>query len=229
MHLRNRSSAVTAFGAMTMPAAATTVTLTYNGGTANGTATITASPVVPVGGLGTYGAWGFNMTDTTLTLGDANGRFVAWCLDLSQWLSGGNFDITTSPFSNTFAINIARVQSVFDANYASLTLSSPTQAAGFQVALWNAIYDDDWLASGGVFAVAAGGGVQAQADAYLRAASLFSGPSRYDLTFLENTNPDLRIGQNLVTATPVPLPAAGLLLLATLGGLGLMRRRHRMI
>ena len=164
------------------------------------------------------------MTDTTLTLGDANGRFVAWCLDLSQWLSGGNFDITTSPFSNTFTINIARVQSVFDANYASLTLSNATQAAGFQVALWNAIYDGDWLAGSGAFAVAAGG-VQAQADAYLLAASLFSGPSTYDLTFLENTDPNLRIGQNLVTATPVPVPAAGLLLLAALGGLGLVRRR----
>ena len=39
--------AVTAFAAMTMPAAATTVTLIYNGGTANGSATITASPMVP--------------------------------------------------------------------------------------------------------------------------------------------------------------------------------------
>ena len=126
-------SAVTAFVAMTLPSAATTVSLTYNGGTANGTATITASPVVPVGGFGTYGAWGFNMTDSTLTLGDANGRFVAWCLDLSQWLSSGNYDISTTPFSN-FVINIARVQSVFDANYASLTLSNATQAAGFQVA-----------------------------------------------------------------------------------------------
>ena len=44
--------AMTAFAAMALPAAATTVSLTYNGGTAGGSATITASPVpLPAAGL----------------------------------------------------------------------------------------------------------------------------------------------------------------------------------
>lgn len=44
-----------------------------------------------------------------------------------------------------------RVQSVFDANYASVTLNDNTQAAAFQVALWNALYDGDEAADEGVF------------------------------------------------------------------------------
>lgn len=218
--LRSAALAVFAFGSV---AQAATVTLTYNGGTASGSAKITASPVTPVGGFGTYGAWGFKMTDSTKTLGDADGKFIAWCLDVSQWLSGGTFDITTAPFTDTFFISTARVQRVFNANYAGLNTSNSTQAAAFQVALWNAIYDKDWSAAGGDFTVASGL-VQDQANAYLAAAKNLGGPHRYNLTFLQHTG----AGQNLVTATPttpVPLPAGLPLLLAGLGALALVRRR----
>ena len=158
-----------------------------------------------MGNTGGTGAYGFNMTDGNGILGN----FIAWCLDLEHFLSSGLYETTKTPFSNSFGLNSAeraRVQSVFDANYASLNSADNTQAAGFQVALWNALYDDDGVATAGAFAVA-GGAVGAQADAFLTAAVNFAGPKQYNLTFLESlsTNPS---SQNLVTVAPVPLPAA---------------------
>jgi hypothetical protein len=204
-----------------LPAAATTVSLTFNGGTAGGQATINASPV---GVTGTYGAYGFNMTDSSGQLGN----FVAWCLDLQHYLApvgqARSYEITNTPFGSSYgltAVQQARVQAVFDANYAfvSSTVTNVTQA-GFQVALWDALYDTDWNAGTGDFRVGAGS-VRNAANDFLLAASTFSNNSVWNLTFLEsNTN-----NQNLVTASPVPLPAGGLLLLAALGGLGLARRR----
>jgi len=225
-------------GAMALASAAAsaaTVSLTYNGGTSTGTAKITAAPlgVPPVGVTPTLstpwhvGAYGFNMTDSTL---GGLGSFVAWCLDISHYLGTSGpqaYQTTTMPFSSR-PVNVGRVQRVFDANYASVISSDATQmktaAAGFQVALWNALYDTDWLAGSGNFAVQAGT-TSTRADAYLLAASAFGGPRAYNLTFLESTGTPIR--QHLGTATPVPLPAAGLLLLAALGGLGLARRRRK--
>jgi len=221
-------------GAMALaPAAgsAATLSLIYGGGTSTGSARITAAPpgVPPAGVTPTpftpwhVGAYGFNMTDSTV---GGLGSFVAWCLDISHYLGTSGpqaYQTTTMPFSSR-PVDVGRVQRVFDANYASVTLGNATQAAGFQVALWNALYDIDWLAGSGAFAVQAGT-VNNQADIYLSAASAFGGPRAYNLTFLESTGNPIR--QHLGTATPVPLPAAGLMLLAALGGLGLARRRRK--
>jgi hypothetical protein len=208
-------------------ASATTVTLVYEGGTSNGTAQITSSPA-PDTAYGTVGAYGFNMDDTTGTLGDEDGDFVAWCLDATNWLQGSSsYEITDDPFASSYGLtdaDMARVQSVFDANYASVDLSNAAEAAAFQMALWEALYDDDWSVMTGDFTVtSATSGAVAQAEAYLLAASTYAGGQQYSMTFLES----LSGGQNLVTVAPIPLPAAGLLLLGALGGLGALRRRRK--
>jgi hypothetical protein len=215
-------------GALVAPTmvSATAVNLVYEGGTANGTAVITASPA-PAPINQTVGAWGFNMDDTTGQIGDENGDFVAWCLDVSDWLQGtSSYLITDTPFSTSFGLDsaeMARVQSVFDANYSSVDLSNSTEAAAFQMALWNALYDGDALVESGLFTVtSATAGAMSQADAYLAAAAAYAGGQRYSMTFLES----LSGGQNLVTVAPIPLPATALLLMGALGGLGALRRRR---
>jgi hypothetical protein len=168
--------------------------------------------------------------------GSVLGKFIAWCLDITHPLgtSGSHlYTITSTPFSNSFGLDtaqMARVQSVFDANYSSVIVTNSTQAAGFQIALWDALYDTDYLAGAGVFAVNSAGSyamVVSQANTYLAAAKAFSRSRVWDLTFLESAaNP---VQQNLVTATPVPVPAAAGLLLLAIGGLAAVGRRRRTV
>ena len=203
-------------------ASAATVDLRFDSGTSNGTAKITKAPVAPIGGYKSYGAYGFNMTDTTGALGS----FVAFCLDITHYLSTGTspYLVTSTPFSNSYGLDPAaksRVQAMFDANYAGLDTSDRKQAASFQAALWNSIYDADATVAKGAFK--ATGTDVSLANGYLASAAAFTGPSTYRLTFLES----LDGRQNLVTASAVPLPAGGVLLLSAIAGIGAVRRRRK--
>ena len=220
------ASAIAA-AAMASSASAETVLLNFVGGTATpwGQVHIDVSPIVT--NTNEY-AVGLNMTSSS-----SLGNFVAWCLDLGHSISQGgpySYDTTTTPFTNTFDLfaagAMARVQSVFDASYASVITSNTDQAAGFQLALWEVLYDSNWTLATGAFQATANAGILGYANTYLTAGLAGGNAGAYDLTYLQSnaTNPQL---QNLVTASPsaVPLPAGGLLLLAALGGLGLARRR----
>ena len=60
--------------------------------------------------------------------------------------------------------------------------------------------------------------------------TVLRGPTQsYKLTFLESNDQrgNSQYSQNLVTASPVPLPAAGFLLIGALGGLAAVGRRKR--
>jgi hypothetical protein len=212
-------------------ATATPVSLTYQGTSVNNpqSATITASPVEPVNS-GVY-AYGFNMDSDS----DFLGSFLAWCLDVGSRLAprgtAQSYIITETPFSNSFGPDIdqrARVQSVFDANFGDLNATNGVQAAGFQLALWDAVYDGNWDIGTGVFRASASPDVVAKANFYLGAARDYDGGQAFAMTFLEsNPGANPTKYQNLVTVSPVPIPAAGGMLLLALGGLGLAARRRR--
>lgn len=184
---------------------------------------------------GTVGATGFNLTDTT---GDM-GSFVGWCLDIAHYMmnkgASQNYTQTNDPFSNSFgltAIARDRLQSVFDANYDRIDTTNGDQAAAFQMALWEAAYEDDNAAlsvSSGLFKATSSGSTTL-ANRYLMAASGYSGDAVWRLSFFEvdgDANRGRYTGQNLVTVSPVPLPAAGMLLVTGLFGMGAITRRRR--
>lgn len=213
-------------------ASATTVSLVYDGTSASPaqSVTISSTPTGVTPAATTVGAFGFNMQDLSGSLGD----FLAWCLDLGSRLStsstvGKDYTITSTPFSNSFGLDVSRVQAVFDANFSNVDATDGVQAAGFQVALWNAVYDTNWLADAGDFQISGNADVITQANTYLSAANAFSDDRVWNLTFLQSA--DNKKGgsahQNLVTATPIPLPAAAWMLLAGLAGLGVAGRRRK--
>lgn len=195
---------------------------------------VAASPVAGTGS--TAGGTGFNMVDLTGSLGS----FVAWCLDIGHRMvsvgSSSEYDVTSDPYSNSYGLTDTardRVQALFDANYADLDFSNGDQAAAFQMALWESAYEDDSTATNmtdGLFR-ASSSGSNTLASNFLLNALGYTGSKRYEVTFLEiaGLGPDrpYNSGQNLVTVSEVPLPAAGVLLLTALAGTAFAGRRRK--
>lgn len=233
--------ALMAFLLMPGSVQATSLSLEYLGA-ASGyrTLTIMEAPIDPIAsGLlpKNVSAGAFEMRDTTP--GSALGTFIAWCLDISHWLGTSGtyvYETTTTPFSNSYglsAVEQSRVQAFFDANYYIGLADDRDRSAGFQMGLWEVLYDDDFsltanTAATGEFWGSAGSGADtafALAGNYLTSAMNYADGKKWNLTFLESQSDPSK--QNLITVSAVPLPAAGLLLIGGLAGLGLMSRRRR--
>ena len=220
-------TAATALVTVLTASGASALSLKFDGWT-NGNQGKTVNVTSPGYG-GAAGA--FDMKDTN-TLDS----FVVFCLDIiGKVYTNQTYDYktTTTPFSNSYGLSsgsIDRLQQIFDSGY-DTALNDSVSSAGFQVALWNAVYDDDWSVtngSGSFYQTAANDGVRDAANQFLADAQAYgNGPQKWDLTYLEglNTNPKLARSQNLVTVAAVPVPAASLLLISALGGLFVARRR----
>ncbi len=157
------------------------------------------------------------------------GKFVAWCLDIGAYLNQGTGTYTVNPetvFASSYDVDTTAVRRYFDANFSASIHLDATQAAAFQIGLWATIYDTvnapvefGYTSPNEAFTLLV--------DGFVAAGTNYGGNRIWTLTYLESTD-DQRY-QNLVTATPIPLPATGLLMLSVmgLGGIGVMARRRR--
>lgn len=103
-----------------------------------------------------------------------------------------------------------------------------TVAAGLQLALWNAVYDDDNTVDSGLFKASSGSsGIITNANAYLVAAAGYTDDPKWKLILYDSATDSGKRSQNLVSVSPVPLPAAGFLMLGALASLGIMGYRRR--
>ena len=206
-----------AIGAAT-GASAATVQLTYEGSNAFGSPALYRNVTINLNGRNMGVSAGlFRMEDTSSGEG-----ILAWCVDLYNHLrSPAMYDVSgfgDSGFSAGVKDNVDRLFTGFYAD-----VNTRDEAAGFQIALWEIVTETTGaidLASG-IFRATGSALPYSLAGTYLSGLAA-AGTGAYDLTFFDSQN---NTSQNLVNASVVPVPAAGGLLLAALGGFAALRRR----
>lgn len=218
--------------------------LTIGTGVASAATLYQANPSSVFGGNGSatvkiyYGnddknvrAGGFALTTN---LANPASSFVAWCLDIFHVLSlPEQYTVTTTPFSTTTGLidttRLANIQKLFNTGYSDVVLTDNNKSAGFQLALWELLYE-----TSGTFSLNSGFFEANNTAARTFANTLLSQlndvvTDAFEMIFYESAenSKGKQLSQNLVSVTPVPLPAAGLMLGAGLLGLVALKRLKR--
>lgn len=196
---------------------AATLTVSYQGSNEFGSPNLSRQATIS---SSTYGLIdNVNSGMFRLTGSGGFGDFLAFCVDLATPIKNNQIytTATTSGFGAAVDANIAKL---FTSAYASV--DTALEAAGFQLALWEIISDtgSGWNFMGGTFRAWNNAAAVTQAMTYLNGL-VGASTNGYNVTYLISGR-----GQNLVTVSPVPLPASAAMLGLGLAGLiGLKRRR----
>lgn len=131
-------------------------------------------------------------------------EFLAYCVDANNWVtSSQTVTLRSSDELDTPGVTDAGGKAAWLVNTYAPQIhasGSNTDAAGLQVAIWAAVYNDDGSLTGGSFALNTTGAVAQQAQFYLDA--LFSDPAnRSTALWLDASE-----GQGQLTMSPVPEP-----------------------
>ncbi|MGP6088021.1 VPLPA-CTERM sorting domain-containing protein [Antarctobacter jejuensis] len=157
---------------------------------------------------------------------DKSESFFAYCINVLANIKDSDYEV----FMPAVPV-MEGLTDLYNAHYDSVVDKSTS--AAFQLAVWEIFHETDttYALDAGFFqSVGTNQTAIDQASDWL--ATMDGAPSKYQLSYWDSDNTlGLRQSQDLVTASPipspVPLPAAGWMLLAALGGGALLRRRAR--
>jgi hypothetical protein len=173
---------------------------------------------------GSVQAGGYNTTISNA--GVLDGSFVSYCVDLGQYLkfntdyNAGQYKAGTA--ADFFGSRYDDVLKLFSYAYNAVTNSTAEKSAGFQIALWELVYENS-----GSYNVLDGGirfsnsAALDEAAGFLQGAASFNGQSLNLQVLTSGSN------QDVAFATPVPEPGAYALMLVSLATVGVMTKRRK--
>jgi hypothetical protein len=201
-------------------------TLKYDGAAYGGYVGTSGLANVPQGVTSSPAAGGFMMQNIT----NPGGSFVAWCLDIFDYLNtsakGATYSLTPGSTFYSQSSTVTALERLASQHLDSLVLGNDRIASGaFQLAAWEIVNETSGafgLGNGSFQVASADGGAIALANSWL--STLNSGPITKTLNVWRDVNGGT---QDLAVFAPIPEPEIYVMMLAGLGLMGFVARRRR--